>query len=395
MIDPATARHPAALFSPLRRHPRSAWVLAGALFLGLPAQASAAERTETPPMLKGDFRLGYSGGLALVGLDDRSGSDDTYTPVGRFADEHQGMILKGSFTAYHGIAVRLELPLTFYAIRHWESANDFIYDPEAGAPTAAGGQPLDDAVLDASGSARRYAGPGDLAVGVRLVPFAEQGVPGREAPATLALDVDVLAPSGGNHDSVREDGTAGPGRGGPQVRLGMTGSRRFGSVEPYVHIGYTHRGPYRVDLSGVRVVPSTDTEEDGATTLKPSDEFSLRFGSEVIATENPGADTAMRLLVGMGFTYIGPNELSSGTELPAPLDATIGHRARSGEHVSVDLALGLRLRTKAAAEFFLDFGATWLSPHSLEQVSEGAYTVRTTPASFRLAWSLGTTFRFR
>jgi len=346
-------------------------------------------------MLKGDFRLGYAGGLALVGLDDRSGTDDAYTPVGRFADEHQGMILKGSFSAYHGIAVRLELPLTFYATRHWESANDFIYDPEAGAPTAVGGQPLDQEILDASGSARRYAGPGDFVFGVRLVPFAERGVPGREAPATLALDVDVLAPSGGNHDTVREDGTAGPGRGGPQVRLGMTGSRRFGSVEPYVQIGYTHRSRYTVDLSGVRAAPATDTEEDGTTALKPSDEFTLRFGSEVIAAEDPSADTAMRLLLGLGFTYVGPNEVASGTELPAPLPATIGHRARSGEYVTVDLALGLRLRTKATAEFFFDFGAAWLSPHSLEQVTEDAYTIRTTPASFRLAWSLGTTFRFR
>ncbi len=395
MIHLATARHRATLFSPLRSVSWSAWVLAGVLLLGLPAQAPAAERTDTPPMLKGDFRLGYAGSLALVGLDDRSGSDDIYTPVGRFADEQQGMILKGSFAAYHGIAVRLELPLTFYATRHWVSANDFIYDPEAGAPTAVGGQSLGQAILDASGSARRYAGPGDFVLGVRLVPFAERGVPGREAPATLALDVDVLAPSGGSHDAVREDGTAGPGRGGPQVRLGMTGSRRFGSVEPYVHIGYTHRGRYAVDLSEVRVVPSTDTEEDGTTSLKPSDEFTLRFGSEVIAVEDPSADTAMRLLLGMGFTYVGPNEVSSGTELPAPLAATIGHRARSGEHVAVDLAMGLRLRTKPIAEFFLDFGATWLSPHSLEQVTESAYTVRTTPASFRLAWSLGTTFRFR
>ena len=395
MIEPASTRYRAPLFSLLRACACSVWLLAGVLFLGLPTEALAAERTDTPPMLKGDFRLGYAGSLALVGLDDRSGSDDTYTPVGRFADEHQGMILKGSFAAYHGIAVRLELPLTFYAIRHWESANDFIYDPQAGAPTAVGGQPLDETILEASGSARRYAGPGDFALGVRLVPFAERGVPGREAPATLALDVDVLAPSGGNHDTVREDGTAGPGRGGPQVRLGMTGSRRFGSVEPYVHIGYIHRGRYAVDLSDVRLVPSTDTEADGTTALKPSDEFTLRFGSEVIAAEDPSADTAMRLLLGMGFTYVGPNEVSSGTELPAPLAATVGHRARSGEHVAVDLALGLRLRTQATAEFFLDFGATWLAPHSLEQVTEGAYTVRTTPASFRLAWSLGSTFRFR
>lgn len=369
--------------------------VATALLLGGALPAAAVEGTSVPPMLKGDFRLGYAGSLALVGLDDRSGSADTFTDVGRFADERQGMLLRGSFAPYHGIAVRLALPLTFYGTRHWESANDFIYDPSAGAPTAAGGQPLPQEILDASSSARRYAGPGDFAIGVRLLPFAERGVPGREAPASLAIDLDVLAPSGGSHDTVRDDGTAGPGRGGAQLRLGMTGSRRFGSVEPYVHIGYIHRAAYFVDLSDARIVPSADTEEDGTTALKPSDEFSLRFGSEMIAAEDLAADTSMRLLLGLGFTYVGPNEIASGTELPSPLAATAGHRARSGEHLEIDLAFGLRLRTRAEAEFFLDFDAAWLSPHSLEQVSDRAYTVRTATASFRLAWALGTTFRFR
>ena len=370
-------------------------LLLAALVLSSPGSALSAESTSTAPMLKGDFRIGYSGGLGFVGMQDRTSIDGSYMDVGRYVELEQGMRLEGSFSAYHGVAVRLGLPLTFYAAHHWESANDFVYDPVAGAPTAVGGQPLSQQLLDESGSARTHAGPGEFTIGVRLVPFAESGVPGREAPASLAIDFDVAAPSGGSHDTVREDGTAGPGRGGSEVRLGMTGSRRFGNLEPYVGLGYVHRVAYSVDLAGARVVPSTDTEEDGLTRLKPSDEFSLRFGGEMIAAEDLVADTAMRLLLGLGLTYVGPNEISSGTLLPAPLAATAGHRARSGEHLEIDLAFGMRVRTQPEGEFFFDFGATWLSPHSLERVDEVAYGVRSAPASFRLSWSLGATLRFR
>jgi hypothetical protein len=346
-------------------------------------------------MLKGDFRIGYSGGLSFVSLRDRASTLDTFVDVGRFAEVDQGMRLEGTFAAYHGIAIRLGLPITFYAARHWESANDFIYDPAAGAPTAVGGRALSQEILDASGSARRHGGPGDFSIGFRVLPFAERGVPGREAPASLALDFDILAPSGGNHDTVREDGSAGPGRGGAQVQLAMTGSRRLGSIEPYVRIGYTHRAAYKVDLTDARIVPSTDTEDDGRTALDPADEFSLRFGSEMILLEDLAADTSVRLLMGFGLTYVGPNEISSGTLLPAPQAATAGHRARSGEHLEIDLAFGMRVRPKPQGEFYFDFSGTWLSPHSLEQVDERAYSVRTAPASFRLAWSVGATLRFR
>jgi hypothetical protein len=175
----------------------------------------------------------------------------------------------------------------------------------------------------------------------------------------------------------------------------MTGSRRFGNVEPYVAIGFIHRAAYRVDLEGARAVPSSDSDEEGLTELKPADEFSLRFGGEMIAVEDVDADTGVRFLMGVGMTYVGPNEVSSGTLLPAPLAATVGHRARSAEHLEIDLSMGLRARTKADGEFFFDFGTTWLSPHSLELVSENAYGVRTAGPSFRLHWSLGATVRFR
>jgi hypothetical protein len=366
-----------------------------AVLMLFPPGAFAVEGTSTPPMLKGDFRVGYQGGIGLIGLEDRSGGDDYFLDVGRFTEIEQGMRLEGSFAAYHGIAVRVGLPLTFYSARHWDSANDFIFDPASGGPSMVGGQALESSVLDASGSSRTHAGPGEFEIGFRVVPFAQVGVPGRVAPASLAIDFDVAAPSGGNHDTLREDETAGPGTGGPEVRLRMTGSRRFGNVEPYVAIGFIHRAAYRVDLEGVRAVPSSDSDEEGLTELKPADEFSLRFGGEMIAVEDVDADTGVRFLMGVGMTYVGPNEVSSGTLLPAPLAATVGHRARSAEHLEIDLSMGLRARTKADGEFFFDFGTTWLSPHSLELVSENAYGVRTAGPSFRLHWSLGATVRFR
>lgn len=366
-----------------------------ALSVLLPASAGAAELTSTPPMLRGDIRVGYSGGLGLVGFEDRAGLDDVFVDVGRYARVQQGMVVGGTFAAYHGIAFRLELPIVFYDALRWEAANDFIYDPVAANPTAAGASPLPQEVLDASPSSRHHAGPGDMVLGLRIVPFAEQGVPGREAPASMAFDVDLLMPSGGHHDAVREDGTAGPGWGGAQVRLGLSGSRRFGTLEPFVGIHYTHRGPYRVDLSSVRVQPDTEVEEDGRTRLDPADEFGFRFGSELIAMEDSTADTSMRLAMGFGLTYVGPHELSSGTLLPAPLEATVGHRARSSEHLLVDLLFGLRIRPKPEAELYVDWTGGWTSPHSVEQVNASAYTVRTAPSSFHLSWGVGATIRVR
>ena len=379
---------------------RASASLVAALLLVLPsftpgAGLEAAEVTSVSPKWKGDLEILYRGGIRFTELKDRRMGRDAFTGAGRFIEVDQGMRLRGGFSVWHGLELRATLPLTFIEARRWLEAGELIYDPAAGAPTSASGQQLPDSVLEGSSSARHHVGPGDLSFGVRFLPFAESGVPGRVGPASMALDVEVFAPSGENHDAYRADGTAGPGWGGPQVRLGLSGSRRFGLTEPFVQIAYIHRAAYKEDLSGSRIEPSSDTDEEGLTELDPSDEFSLRFGAELIAAEDRSKDTSFRLLLDLGLTYIGPNQISSGTLLPAPLAATQGHRATTSEHVEVDVGFGMRLRPKADGEFYLDFDAAWISPHTLERVDNNAYSLSTAGANFRLRWMLGGRVRFR
>ncbi|MEE2827941.1 MAG: hypothetical protein VX498_02030 [Myxococcota bacterium] len=368
-------------------------VLACALLL--PVWSSAAELTSTPPMLRGDVELLYRGGINFVRLEDRADTEDAFVDVGAYSQVRQGMNIGAAFSPYHGIAIRLDLPLVFHDARVWEFANGFRYDPEAGRPVAVGGSPLSPDMLNESASSRVHRGPGDLALGFRVVPVAEEGVPGREGPASLAFDFDLRVPSGSNHDQVRDDGSAGPGWGGVQVRVALSGSRRFGPTEPFLSIHYTHRAAYKQDLTGAQVQPADDLDPEGRSQLDPADDFGFRFGSELIMIDDREADRSMRLQVGFGLTYRGPHELSSGTILPAPLDETVGHRARSSEHLMIDLLFGLRARVKPQAELRVDFAGGWASPHSVEQVDSRAYGVRTGPATFHVSWGVGALIRIR
>lgn len=365
------------------------------LALSLAGPATAGDLTSVPTMLRGDVFAGYLGGIDLVELQDRTDPSSTLIGVGRYNRHLHGMRLGGTFSVYHGIAVRLSMPIAFHDRLEWGWANDLLYDPDFHRPTAVGAPGLSDEVLDGSPSSRVRNGIGDIGIGFRVVPFAERGVPGRVGPASLAVDFDVLVPSGGNPDKVRDNGSSGPGAGGAQVRLGLSASRRLGSGEPYLSIVYIHRAPYRVDLTSAQLVPSTEADDEGMTKLDPRDEFGLRFGAEIIALDEVEDDASVRLDVSVGLVYRGPHEISSGTRLAAPLDPTLGHRARTGEHVKVEAGLGLRIRPKSQVELRIDFAGGWLSPHTVERVDTTTYTVQTGPGSFELRWGMGALVRLR
>ena len=361
----------------------------------LAAPAVTGDRTSVPTWLRGDIHIGYAGNLALVGLEDRTEPDGPLLEAGRYVANGHAIRLGGAFSVYHGIAIRLDVPIYFDSRVRWLRANELRYTPEFDRPTAAETDALPQDVLDGSSSSRVHNGFGDLTLGFRVVPFAQRGVPHRVAPASLAVDLDVVFPSGGNHDKVRDNESAGPGVGGMQVRLGVAASRRLGTSEPYLGFAWTHRAPYRVDLAPVRRAADPDVEEDGRTKLDPADEVELRFGAEIIAAEDHDADTSIRLDVGMGVTYVSPGEVASGTRLPAPLDPTVGHAAITSEHVVLDAALGLRIRPRSQVELRVDYSAGWLSPHLLEQVDHKAYGVRTSPSSFVMQLGVGVAIRLR
>jgi len=376
----------------------------GLALLLLPSLATAGDRTRTPDMLRGDVELRYAGSLQFVRLVDRTVAAGVRTEVGRSTLQRHGLTLGGAFSPYHGIAITLDLlPISLHDKRAYASANDMRLDPDAGLPTMVGGSELDPDTLAASAAQRNHVGFGDMRLGVRVVAFAQEGVPGREAPANLAFDVSLRLPTGGNHDAVRDNGTAGPGVGGPGVSIGLTASRNIAGVEPWVSLAYTHNGPYRqelVDASGAPSTPPVDPDDptpdaQGRWTLNRADSVALRFGTELLVNRNDEKDTEARFDVGAGLTYVGPDEISVGRILPAPLDATIGHLAVTGEHIVANVDLGLRIRPIRLIEVRVDVGGTWTSPHTVERIGEKSYSVETGADTFGLRWGLAVRARIR
>jgi len=368
-------------------------LIAAALLL--PSLGVAATRTETPPMLRGDIDIGYAGGIDFVQLRDRVDSDFVLSSVGSYLRQAHGVDVAGRFSVYHGISLELGLPVTIFDRNAWTRPRTFRWDPDHEQPTLVGGREVSGTSVEGRSAGRVHAGPRELSFGFRVVPFAQSGLPGRQAPASLAIDVRALFPTGGNHDVVRDDGSAGPGDGGMGLNLGLTAARRMGPVEPWISGHWRMMAPYRVVLAGADGNPLPGDGDDNRYALDPADEVRLRAGVQLNAQENLSDDTAITIDVSLGVTYRGPDEVSSGTRLPVPLDATLGHPAVTGEHVIVDGALQMRFRPKAAIELVADLGGGWIAPHTLEQVSDDAYSVRTGAGSFRARFGLGTRIRIR
>jgi hypothetical protein len=360
-----------------------------------PTLAFGAVATETPPMLRADIDVGYAGGIDYVQLQDRVDSAFVYSNTGSYLRQLHGVDLSARFSVYHGIAVTLGMPITIWDRNGWQRPRQFRWDPDHSKPTLVGGRELSGTDIEGLSAGRIHAGPRELSLGFRIVPFAQEGLPNRQAPASLAIDFAALFPTGGRHDVVRDDGSAGPGEGGMGVLLGMTAARRMGFVEPWLSGHWHVWAPYRVVLTGADGNPLAGDADDGRYRLDPADEVRMRAGVQMIAQENRAADTAITIDVSLGVTYRGPDEVSSGTRLPVPLDATYGHPAVTGEHVMVDGALQMRFRPKAPVELVADLGGGWIAPHTLEQVSPDAYTVQSGAGSFRARFGLGVRVRIR
>lgn len=362
----------------------------------LPATAWAGERTATPPQWRGDVNFLYTGSLEPGTIRDRASADRSYTTVGNYTAMKHGLDISPRFTVFHGISVGLDFPLVFHGQRRWNEGFDMQFDPDENKATLVSNRPLSPEFLAGTPAARNHVGFGDLGVQFRFVPFAERGVPGREATATLALDVGIRAPSGENHDAVRDDGTAGPGRGGPALELGMTASRRVKQVEPYIAVNAILSAPYRVitrDAAG-QDIAAADGDAAG-TELDPADSVGVRFGTEVALREVLETDERMGLDIGIGVRYVSPHEQSVGTWIPAPLDPTVGHLAVEAEHIEIDFGLGFRVRPRREIQISIDVGAGWESPHTLEMIDAHSYTAQTAPGTFRFFWGFGATGRIR
>jgi len=335
-------------------------------------------------MLRGDLNIGYQGGTALVQLEDRSDDNSAWTEVASYSEQSHGMMISGSFAPYHGISVSLDLPILFHRQLSWASGNAFDYDPVTQRATLAGADALDALALEASQATLRRFGFGDMGLSFRIVPFAQEGLPNRQAPINMAFDIALRFPSGKNGIETREDGTGHPGLGGPGITVGTTASRSFGAVEPYLSIHFSHNGPYLLD--------GEESEEGEGHSA--GDAFRLRVGSAITALFDAKQGRAVNLDVSLGATYLGPEHTVSGLQLPTTLPETQGKAAVISEHVKVGGALELSISPRPQIEIHMNFDAAWISPHSVERVTTNAYSVRTRNGSFQLNWGAGVRVHF-
>jgi hypothetical protein len=365
--------------------------------VSLASAASAADGTTTPPMLRGDLELGYRGGLAVVQLEDRSSDDDNYAEVASFTEQNHAMLIRGSFAPYHGIAVSLEVPITFHRQLQWITGRGYHYDPATGRPTMAGATSLDEATLDASPASLRRHGFGDISLGFRIVPFAQRGLPDREAPMDLAFDIGFRFPSGQHPHKLRDDGTSYPGQGGGGVTVGATAARTVGSTEPYLSIHYSHNAPFSTSEAGSDGSDDSDADSAGlaADEHKAADRFRLRAGAVISAYLDPETGRAVHLDLSMTATYVGPEYRFSGLRLPTTLSDTVGQKSVLSEHVQITGGLGVAISPRPEVDITIDFDTTWSSPHTVERVSNNAYSVRTRGDSLALHWGVGVRLHFR
>jgi hypothetical protein len=367
-------------------------ILLSLLFAGV---AEAAENTSTPPRWRGDVYFGYDAEVDVIQLQDRSDRESGALEVASGVRHQHAVDISGRFSPWHGVQLRLDLPIVAWSRTRWVEANRMVWDPDRQRPTMQGGLPVNNNDLDATSSSRAHHGPDDLYFGLRVAPFGDDALYRGNAPASLAIDAGLTFPSGENHDAVRDDGSAGAGEGGMGVHLALNASRRFSQAEPWMSFKYSYQAPYSAPLIDVHGAALPGADAEGNTTLDPADSISLSLGSEVIATENQEADTGVRMGFGASFTYIAPDQVSSGTRIPLPLAATRGHVAITAEHVQIEALLSVRARTQREAEFRLDAGVGWVSDHTLEQVSESAYGVQTAPGTFVVRLGIGALLRIR
>ena len=355
----------------------------------LPRAAAAATGTYTPPMLRGDLSIGYDGGIAAIQLEDRSNDDSAWVEVAEYQKHHHCMQISGAFTPYHGISVGLAIPILFHGQLNWRSGNSFHYAPVTERATMAGADGLDDEILDASPARLRRFGFGDLGLNFRIVPFAQHGLPNRQAPISMAFDVNLRFPTGQNPLKTREDGTGYPGIGGIGITVGTTAARSFGAIEPYLSIHYTHNGPYQLeDDEDAEEGEEVDEEQ------RAGDSFSLRAGSHIVAYHDGTKGRSVHLDLSLKAAYFGPEHTRSGIHLPTTLPETIGQAAVVSEHLEVGGAFELAISPRPQLEIHMDFEAAWISPHSVERVSKNAYSVRTRNGSLGLHWGAGVRIHF-
>lgn len=322
--------------------------------------ADAAEVTDIPPWLRGDFSLGYTfshtGGSLVEGN----------TSVGTRNMESHQISYEMAFAPGPGVAVFFELPHTAAQRISFPTASEMIYDPSTEAGSMVGTTPMETSpVYEGSGL-------GGLWMGVRGTPFSE-AFESRGNLATWLVEGAWQTADPTNFWAV-SDGERGNGPGGSAFRLRMGFSTNHKPAQPYIAATFTRRNPFETDIydeNGAVMVPGV--------TFNPPSDILVRTGVELTAFSNPEAQSFFNFDLRLAYGYTTWQTVQSGVLLPSVLVSSQQIAVTESEYSSGSAGLGLYLRPFRYMQINVWGDAWYTAPHQIEHpypVFTGTDTIR-------------------
>lgn len=369
------------------------------LLLLLPSAFSATP-TELPPFLRGDVSIGYSYDRLSGGLQERirygSCDDDAGEPcvldVGDRTLQDHRMSYALTFAAYHGLALRLEVPHYVNSSVNYANTGEMLFDAASGSGTYKGSELPEGTVQGYKG-----AGIGGLWIEVVGTPFSENFTK-RNNKATWLLAGGIRTPDGTDHWTFQEGSVAsGAGPGGSALRLRTAFSKRFGASEPYMSLSVTGENPYyrrqvNAENGAILQNPTADggsactTSEDflsssgDCTPIFLGTEVQTQLGVQLSTAENPSSGGKFSTDLHTGFRYNSWAAVPSGSYLPEVLTVTEGTPVLQAESLEVGVGLRLDVRFFTYLEWRIGADAYYHAPQRIESV----YAVYTSPDTLRV-----------
>lgn len=332
----------------------------------LPAWASAAEVTDLPPRWRGDVHVRYDGNVERVGLEE---SDKVWAL--RNVLRHD-VGIAAEVAVWHGLAVRLGLPITASQQISYPLARQMLYDPISGEGSYSNGPRIE--------NPNEIVGTGlqGVWIGLAAAPFREDYQ--RGLPFTSRIDLAIRTPGATLYDATR-----GASPGGVAVRMDAAFSVVRGPTNPYLRLGWQWEGGTTASVT------NPDGSSGGEVEVQGGASVDAAAGVELVAWKNEAASSRFAVDLFLGVGYRGPERRPSGFWLPSVLPASVGLSVTQTEFLLVRGGAALDVHITRFVGLRLGGEGQWFTPHRIEN----PYAVRTDPASFGAAWNVAVVGRIR
>jgi len=321
----------------------------------------AAEVTDLPPWLRGDFVIDY-------GFDHLAGSlYEGSERVGSRTFEQHTITYQGVFSAGPGVGLFFELDQHLSSRLAFPEANQMVFDPSTGQGTMVGTEPLE-GIDPIKGK-----GTDGVWLGIKGTPFSaafEQ----RGNRATWLIEAAFRTKSDNNFYELVDGETRGAGNGGGGTRLGMAFSTTRNISQPYIAVRYTRART----LDGVTLYDDDGETLGSGFELEPADHLSIRTGTEIIAHDNPEAFSRFAIDLRLGFGYATWQSVPSGLFLPSVLSTSRDVPATESEYTWASAGVGFYHQAFQYMKWKLVADVSYLAPHEIEHhypITTGADTI--------------------